>query len=124
VPGGYLRGQEAAAHRQVSWNEIVEFRPRSAVRGHPTASASGISAEMAELRPERNHLEQGVRQHARSVRDDWRRERHVARPAELTTLKRIIVKDSAVDSICHGLKVLRFSADIEIGDSVFILTKN
>ena len=55
--------------------------------------------------------------------------RRVIRPLEwmLTDYKRIIVKDSSVDAICHGAKVLlpgvmRFDSEIEVNDIVVIVT--
>ena len=55
--------------------------------------------------------------------------RRVVRPLEwmLTGYKRIIVKDSSVDAICHGAKVLvpgvmRFSDDIEVDENVVIVS--
>ncbi|KAJ1657508.1 centromere/microtubule-binding protein cbf5 [Dispira simplex] len=55
--------------------------------------------------------------------------RHVVRPLEslLTSYKRIVVKDSAVNSICYGAKMmipglLRFESDIEVGDEVVLMT--
>jgi H/ACA ribonucleoprotein complex subunit 4 len=45
----------------------------------------------------------------------------------LTTMKRIIVKDSAVNAICYGAKLmiprlLRFADGIKIGDEVILMT--
>jgi len=45
----------------------------------------------------------------------------------LEPLKRIIVKDSAVNALCYGAKlmlpgVLRFSSDIEVGEEVVLVT--
>lgn len=53
--------------------------------------------------------------------------RRVIRPLEvlLTHYKRIVVKDSAVNAICYGAKLmipglLRFADDIDVGDEVRI----
>merc|ERR1712166_1137928 len=55
--------------------------------------------------------------------------RRVVMPLEklLVPLKRIIVKDSAVNAVCYGAKlmlvgVLRFSEDIELGDQVALVS--
>lgn len=45
----------------------------------------------------------------------------------LTTFPRIVVKDSTVNAICYGAKlmipgVLRFASDIEIGMEVVLIT--
>ena len=55
--------------------------------------------------------------------------RRVVRPLEvlLTGLKRIVVKDSAVNAICYGAKVmipglLRYADDIHVGDEVVLMT--
>jgi len=55
--------------------------------------------------------------------------RHVIRPLEylLTNYKRIVVKDSAVNAICYGAKlmipgVLRYENDIEIGQEIVLMT--
>jgi len=55
--------------------------------------------------------------------------RRVIMPLEalLVTLKRIVVKDSAVNALCYGAKlmipgVLRFSEDIELGSQVVMIT--
>lgn len=55
--------------------------------------------------------------------------RRVIRPLEilLTSFKRIVVKDSAVNAICYGAKVmipglLRFADDIDVNDEVVIMT--
>jgi len=55
--------------------------------------------------------------------------RRVIMPLEalLITLKRIVVKDSAVNALCYGAKlmipgVLRFSEDIELGTQVVMIT--
>jgi H/ACA ribonucleoprotein complex subunit 4 len=55
--------------------------------------------------------------------------RRVVRPLEtlLTSYKRIVVKDSAVNAICYGAKLmipglLRFESDIEVNDEVVLMT--
>jgi len=55
--------------------------------------------------------------------------RHVIRPLEylLTNYKRIVVKDSAVNAICYGAKLmvpglLRYESGIEIGEEVVLMT--
>ena len=55
--------------------------------------------------------------------------RRVVRPLEILLLKhkKIVVKDSAVNAICYGAKLmipglLRFSDGIEIGDEVVLMT--
>merc|ERR1711937_843852 len=55
--------------------------------------------------------------------------RRVVRPLEslLVGLKRIVVKDSAVNAVCYGAKVmipglLRFSDDIGNGEEVVLMT--
>jgi H/ACA ribonucleoprotein complex subunit 4 len=55
--------------------------------------------------------------------------RRVVRPLEslLTPYKRIVVKDSAVNALCYGAKLmlpglLRFDSRIEIGDDVVLMT--
>jgi len=55
--------------------------------------------------------------------------RRVIRPLEslLTGYKRIVIKDSAVNAVCYGAKVmlpglLRYSADIQLNEEVVIMT--
>jgi len=55
--------------------------------------------------------------------------RHVLRPLEslLTQYKRIVVKDSAINAICYGAKLmvpglLRFEAGIEVNEIVVLIT--
>ncbi|KAL2823973.1 putative rRNA pseudouridine synthase [Aspergillus cavernicola] len=55
--------------------------------------------------------------------------RKVIKPLEslLTTYKRIVVKDSAVNAVCYGAKLmipglLRFEAGIELGEEVVLMT--
>ena len=53
----------------------------------------------------------------------------MVRPLEILLLKhkKVVVKDSAVNAICYGAKLmipglLRFSDNIEIGDEVVLMT--
>ena len=53
----------------------------------------------------------------------------MVRPLEILQLKhkKVVVKDSAVNAICYGAKLmipglLRFSDNIEIGDEVVLMT--
>ena len=55
--------------------------------------------------------------------------RRVIRPLEslLTPYKRIVVKDSAVNAVCYGAKLmipglLRFERDIDLGEEVVLMT--
>jgi len=55
--------------------------------------------------------------------------RRTIRPLEvlLTSFKRIVVKDSAVNAICYGAKLmlpglLRFESGIDVGDEVVLMT--
>jgi len=55
--------------------------------------------------------------------------RHVVIPLEvlLTTFRRIVVKDSSVNAICYGAKlmipgVLRFDDKIDVGDEIVLIT--
>ena len=55
--------------------------------------------------------------------------RHITMPLEvlLTSFKRVVVKDSAVNAICYGAKfmipgLLRFADGIEVGDEVIMMT--
>ena len=55
--------------------------------------------------------------------------RRVIRPLEslLTGMKRLVVKDSAVNAICYGAKLmlpglLRYESGIEIGEEVVLMT--
>lgn len=55
--------------------------------------------------------------------------RRIVMPLEvlLTNYKRIVVKDSAINAICYGAKlmvvgVLRYSTDIEIDEEVVLMT--
>lgn len=100
----------------------------------------GVGAHMQELRrvrsgilTERDHL---VTMHdvldAQYVYETQKDEtylRRVIKPLELLLVnyKRIVMKDSAVNAICYGAKVmvpgiLRFDAGIEIGDEVVLMS--
>lgn len=69
---------------------------------------------------------------AQWVYDNYRDEsylRRVIMPLEvvLTSYKRLVVKDSAVNAICYGAKLmipglLRFENDIEVGEEVVLMT--
>lgn len=55
--------------------------------------------------------------------------RHVVRPLEslLLNYKRVVVKDSAVNAICYGAKVMipglsRYESGIEVGDEIVIMS--
>ena len=55
--------------------------------------------------------------------------RRVVKPLEilLTTYKRVVLKDSAVNAVCYGAKfmlpgLLRYSSDIEVGEEVVMMT--
>lgn len=55
--------------------------------------------------------------------------RRAIRPLEclLTPYKRIVVKDSAVNAVCYGAKLmipglLRFEKDIELGEEIVLMT--
>jgi H/ACA ribonucleoprotein complex subunit 4 len=55
--------------------------------------------------------------------------RRVIRPLEslLTNFKRVVVKDSAVNAVCYGAKLmipglLRYEQDIEVGEEVVLMT--
>ena len=57
--------------------------------------------------------------------------RRVVSPLEvlLTNYKRVVVKDSAVNAICYGAKlmlpgVLRYDADIDVNDECVLMTNN
>ncbi len=71
-----------------------------------------------------------------SVKIEWKTDnqsesylRRVVRPLEslLTNYKRIVVKDSAVNAVCYGAKLmipglLRYEADIEVHEEVVLMT--
>ncbi|KAK4743220.1 hypothetical protein SAY87_001221 [Trapa incisa] len=100
----------------------------------------GVGGHMQELRRvrsgilgEKNNM---VTMHdvmdAQWVYDNYRDEsylRRVVMPLEvlLTSYKRLVVKDSAVNAICYGAKLmipglLRFENDIEVGEEVVLMT--
>ncbi|OAY69559.1 H/ACA ribonucleoprotein complex subunit 4 [Ananas comosus] len=100
----------------------------------------GVGAHMQELRRVRSgilgEVDNMVTMH--DVLDaQWERDnagseaylRRVVMPLEvlLTSYKRIVVKDSAVNAICYGAKLmipglLRFENDIEVGEEVVLIT--
>nr|CAD1833740.1 unnamed protein product [Ananas comosus var. bracteatus] len=100
----------------------------------------GVGAHMQELRRVRSGIlgegDNMVTMH--DVLDaQWERDnagseaylRRVVMPLEvlLTSYKRIVVKDSAVNAICYGAKLmipglLRFENDIEVGEEVVLIT--
>lgn len=100
----------------------------------------GTGAHMQELRRVRsgvlNETENLVTMHdimdAQHVYDTTKDEKYLRRvimPLEvlLTNYKRIVVKDSAVNAICYGAKLmipglLRFADDIEVGADVVLMT--
>ncbi|KAL1972111.1 hypothetical protein VTN31DRAFT_7330 [Thermomyces dupontii] len=100
----------------------------------------GVGAHMQELRRVRSgamdEQDNMVTLHdvldAQWLMDNQRDEsylRKVIRPLEslLTSYKRIVVKDSAVNAICYGAKLmipglLRFEAGIEVGEEVVLMT--
>jgi len=68
-------------------------------------------------------------QHVYDTTKDEKYLRRVVMPLEvlLTNYKRIVVKDSAVNAICYGAKLmlpglLRFADDIEVGTEVVLMT--
>ena len=100
----------------------------------------GVGGEMAELRRTRTgHISEDeglVTMHdvldakwLLDTKGDESYMRRVVRPLEwmLTHYKRIVVKDSAVDAICHGAKlmlpgVMRFDREIETNEIIIIIT--
>ncbi|CAA7404957.1 unnamed protein product [Spirodela intermedia] len=100
----------------------------------------GVGAHMQELRRVRSGIlgerDNMVTMHdimdAQWVFDNYRDEtylRRVVMPLEvlLTSYKRLVVKDSAVNAICYGAKLmipglLRFEDDIEAGEEVVLMT--
>ncbi|ADV21858.1 centromere/microtubule-binding protein CBF5 [Cryptococcus gattii E566] len=100
----------------------------------------GVGAHMQELRRVRSGItgenDDIVSMHdvldAQWLYDNTRDEsylRRVIRPLEslLTNYKRIVVKDSAVNAICYGAKLmipglLRYEADIEVNEEVVLMT--
>ncbi|KAL7423135.1 centromere/microtubule-binding protein cbf5 [Cryptotrichosporon argae] len=100
----------------------------------------GVGAHMQELRRVRSGItgenDDIVTMHdvldAQWVYDNTRDEsylRRVVRPLEslLTNFKRVVVKDSAVNAVCYGAKLmipglLRYEADIEVHEEVVLMT--
>ncbi|XP_061365460.1 H/ACA ribonucleoprotein complex subunit 4 [Gastrolobium bilobum] len=100
----------------------------------------GVGAHMQELRRVRSGImgekDNMVSMHdvmdAQWVYDNFRDEsylRRVVMPLEmlLTSYKRLVVKDSAVNAICYGAKfmipgLLRFENDIDVGEEVVLMT--
>ncbi|WVR06332.1 centromere/microtubule-binding protein CBF5 [Kwoniella sp. DSM 27419] len=100
----------------------------------------GVGAHMQELRRVRSGItgenDDIVSMHdvldAQWLFDNTRDEsylRRVIRPLEslLTNFKRIVVKDSAVNAVCYGAKLmipglLRYEADIEVNEEVVLMT--
>ncbi|WWC88569.1 centromere/microtubule-binding protein CBF5 [Kwoniella dendrophila CBS 6074] len=100
----------------------------------------GVGAHMQELRRVRSGItgenDDIVSMHdvldAQWLYDNTRDEtylRRVIRPLEslLTNFKRIVVKDSAVNAVCYGAKLmipglLRYESDIEVNEEVVLMT--
>ncbi|KAG4948299.1 hypothetical protein AAZX31_15G054400 [Glycine max] len=100
----------------------------------------GVGSHMQELRRVRSGImgekDNMVSMHdvmdAQWVYDNYRDEtylRRVVMPLEilLTSYKRLVVKDSAVNAICYGAKfmipgLLRFENDIDVGEEVVLMT--
>ncbi|KAF0911981.1 hypothetical protein E2562_012792 [Oryza meyeriana var. granulata] len=100
----------------------------------------GVGAHMQELRRVRSGIlgesDNMVTMHdvmdARWAMDNFNDEsylRRIVMPLEvlLTSYKRLVVKDSAVNAICYGAKLmipglLRFENDIEVGEEVVLMT--
>ncbi|KAK7328119.1 hypothetical protein VNO77_22215 [Canavalia gladiata] len=100
----------------------------------------GVGGHMQELRRVRSGImgekDNMVSMHdvmdAQWVYDNYRDEtylRRVVMPLEvlLTSYKRLVVKDSAVNAICYGAKLmipglLRFENDIEVGEEIVLMT--
>ncbi|KAG4945424.1 hypothetical protein JHK87_041431 [Glycine soja] len=100
----------------------------------------GVGSHMQELRRVRSGImgekDNMVTMHdvmdAQWVYDNYRDEtylRRVVMPLEilLTSYKRLVVKDSAVNAICYGAKfmipgLLRFENDIDVGEEVVLMT--
>jgi H/ACA ribonucleoprotein complex subunit 4 len=141
--------------RHVYSNQLLEYDPESCLAVMRIACEAGtyirtlcehlglvlgVGGEMAELRRTRSGNitdDEGlVTMHdvldakwLLDTKGDESYIRRVVRPLEwmLTDLKRVIVKDSSVDAICHGAKVLlpgvmRFSAGIEPEENVVIVS--
>lgn len=100
----------------------------------------GCGGQMQELRRNRSGIcdenEEMVTMHdvldAQYMLDTQKDEsymRHIVRPLEalLTQHKRVVVKDSSINAICYGAKilipgVLRYDDDIEVGKEIVIMT--
>ncbi|KAI9120583.1 hypothetical protein K1719_007616 [Acacia pycnantha] len=100
----------------------------------------GVGGHMQELRRVRSGIlgekDNMVSMHdvldAQWVYDNYRDEgylRRIVMPLEviLTSYKRLVVKDSAVNAICYGAKLmipglLRFENDIDVGEEVVLMT--
>ncbi|OQS01934.1 H/ACA ribonucleoprotein complex subunit 4 [Thraustotheca clavata] len=100
----------------------------------------GVGAHMQELRRVRSGVlgeaDTMVTMHdvldAQYAYDTYKDEsylRRIVRPLEvlLTTYKRIVVKDSAVNAVCYGAKfmvpgLLRFADDIDVNEEVVLMT--
>lgn len=100
----------------------------------------GVGAHMQELRRVRSGIlgesDNMVTMHdvldAQWMYDNFKDEsylRRVVMPLEiiLTSYKRLVVKDSAVNAICYGAKLmipglLRFENDIEVGEEIVLMT--
>ncbi|XP_006650126.2 H/ACA ribonucleoprotein complex subunit 4 [Oryza brachyantha] len=100
----------------------------------------GVGAHMQELRRVRSGIlgesDNMVTMHdvmdARWAMDNFNDEsylRRIVMPLEvlLTSYKRLVVKDSAVNAICYGAKLmipglLRFENDVEVGEEVVLMT--
>lgn len=102
----------------------------------------GTGGHMQELRRIRSgHMSEASQYHMVTMHDvldaQWLYEnekdeaylRRVLRPLEvlLTEYKRVVVKDSAVNSLCYGARLmipglLRFEADIEVNEIVVLMT--
>uniref|UniRef100_A0A0E0LNT2 Uncharacterized protein n=1 Tax=Oryza punctata TaxID=4537 RepID=A0A0E0LNT2_ORYPU len=100
----------------------------------------GVGAHMQELRRVRSGIlgeqDNMVTMHdvmdARWAMDNYNDEsylRRIVMPLEvlLTSYKRLVVKDSAVNAICYGAKLmipglLRFENDIDVGEEVVLMT--
>jgi len=141
--------------RRIDCNELIEYDPEQRLAILRIACEAGtyirtlcehlglvlgVGAEMAELRRTRSgivcEVDGLVTMHdvldakwELDTRGDEAYMRRVVRPLEwmLTGYKRVIVKDSSVDAICHGAKVLvpgvmRFSPDIGVGDELVVVT--
>ena len=141
--------------RQVYSNHLIEYDPDQKLAVMRVACEAGtyirtlcehlglylgVGGEMAELRRTRSgftlETEGLVTMHdvldAKYLLDKEGNEaymRRVVRPLEwmLRKMKRIVMKDSAVDAVCHGAKVLmpgimRFDGEIDTGDEIVIIT--